>query len=314
MNLHAGALPQLSSPASHCPTLAPAPAPGGRYASQKPLRPPCTRWPAAADASWSSSPPLQHTAAAVAGRSPVGPISRSHVWPLLGVGRGSYVISLRLSGESAPCPSHRRIFDSPLQVCCTQVALRKHRRGFISLPTHAPLSALRVGSSAGARSQPSSLSSGLQGSKRGPGPSASSFWGFPQSRMTFSVPGLPSRDGVGVWGVRAVDFLPAPPTTFSVGGTRGFSLFPDIDECLSSSCEGHCVNTEGGFVCECGPGMQLSADRHSCQGEQLRAGQRGRRHCSCWAVTSTAWACQAQRVLCLHLCISPLPWSSEVDP
>ncbi|NP_082189.1 von Willebrand factor C and EGF domain-containing protein precursor [Mus musculus] len=39
----------------------------------------------------------------------------------------------------------------------------------------------------------------------------------------------------------------------------------DIDECLSSSCEGHCVNTEGGFVCECGPGMQLSADRHSCQ-------------------------------------------------
>ncbi|XP_037694180.1 von Willebrand factor C and EGF domain-containing protein isoform X1 [Choloepus didactylus] len=39
----------------------------------------------------------------------------------------------------------------------------------------------------------------------------------------------------------------------------------DIDECLSSSCEGHCVNTEGGFVCECGPGLQLSADRHSCQ-------------------------------------------------
>ncbi|XP_075403672.1 von Willebrand factor C and EGF domain-containing protein [Tenrec ecaudatus] len=39
----------------------------------------------------------------------------------------------------------------------------------------------------------------------------------------------------------------------------------DVDECLSASCEGHCVNTEGGFVCECGPGMQLSADRHSCQ-------------------------------------------------
>ncbi|XP_002721101.3 von Willebrand factor C and EGF domain-containing protein [Oryctolagus cuniculus] len=39
----------------------------------------------------------------------------------------------------------------------------------------------------------------------------------------------------------------------------------DINECLSSACEGHCVNTEGGFVCECGPGMQLSADRHSCQ-------------------------------------------------
>nr|XP_054096930.1 von Willebrand factor C and EGF domain-containing protein isoform X3 [Callithrix jacchus] len=39
----------------------------------------------------------------------------------------------------------------------------------------------------------------------------------------------------------------------------------DIDECVSSSCEGYCVNTEGGYVCECGPGMQLSADRHSCQ-------------------------------------------------
>lgn len=51
-----------------------------------------------------------------------------------------------------------------------------------------------------------------------------------------------------------------------MGCSKGF-LFPDIDECLSSSCEGHCVNTEGGFVCECGPGMQLSADRHSCQGE-----------------------------------------------
>ncbi|KAF1465587.1 von Willebrand factor C and EGF domain-containing protein, partial [Pygoscelis antarcticus] len=42
-------------------------------------------------------------------------------------------------------------------------------------------------------------------------------------------------------------------------------LPPDIDECLSAACEGLCVNTEGGFVCECGPGMQLSTDRHSCQ-------------------------------------------------
>ncbi|XP_054998967.1 von Willebrand factor C and EGF domain-containing protein [Sorex araneus] len=39
----------------------------------------------------------------------------------------------------------------------------------------------------------------------------------------------------------------------------------DIDECLSSSCQGQCVNTEGGFACECGLGMRLSADRHSCQ-------------------------------------------------
>ena len=54
--------------------------------------------------------------------------------------------------------------------------------------------------------------------------------------------------------------------TAGTGCAKGF-LSSDIDECLSSSCEGHCVNTEGGFVCECGPGMQLSADRHSCQGE-----------------------------------------------
>ncbi|XP_074228045.1 von Willebrand factor C and EGF domain-containing protein isoform X2 [Camelus bactrianus] len=57
---------------------------------------------------------------------------------------------------------------------------------------------------------------------------------------------------------------PRPAAT--PGGRRPGTSGPrDIDECLSSSCEGHCVNTEGGFVCECGPGMQLSADRHSCQ-------------------------------------------------
>ncbi|XP_029438671.1 von Willebrand factor C and EGF domain-containing protein isoform X2 [Rhinatrema bivittatum] len=38
----------------------------------------------------------------------------------------------------------------------------------------------------------------------------------------------------------------------------------DINECTSASCEGLCVNTEGGFVCECRPGLQLSADRHGC--------------------------------------------------
>ncbi|XP_066217111.1 von Willebrand factor C and EGF domain-containing protein isoform X2 [Saccopteryx leptura] len=55
------------------------------------------------------------------------------------------------------------------------------------------------------------------------------------------------------------------PVGFSMTETAVGIRCSDIDECLSSSCEGHCVNTEGGFVCECGPGMQLSADRHSCQ-------------------------------------------------
>ncbi|XP_053417477.1 von Willebrand factor C and EGF domain-containing protein isoform X3 [Nycticebus coucang] len=55
------------------------------------------------------------------------------------------------------------------------------------------------------------------------------------------------------------------PVGFSMTETAVGIRCTDIDECLSSSCEGHCMNTEGGFVCECGPGMQLSADRHSCQ-------------------------------------------------
>ncbi|XP_034501683.1 von Willebrand factor C and EGF domain-containing protein isoform X5 [Ailuropoda melanoleuca] len=55
------------------------------------------------------------------------------------------------------------------------------------------------------------------------------------------------------------------PVGFSMTETAVGIRCTDIDECLSSSCEGQCVNTEGGFVCECGPGMQLAADRHSCQ-------------------------------------------------
>ncbi|KAG8505696.1 von Willebrand factor C and EGF domain-containing protein, partial [Galemys pyrenaicus] len=55
------------------------------------------------------------------------------------------------------------------------------------------------------------------------------------------------------------------PVGFSMTETDVGIRCTDIDECLSSSCEGRCVNTEGGFVCECGPGLRLSADRHSCQ-------------------------------------------------
>ncbi|XP_076199787.1 von Willebrand factor C and EGF domain-containing protein isoform X1 [Aptenodytes patagonicus] len=55
------------------------------------------------------------------------------------------------------------------------------------------------------------------------------------------------------------------PLGFSMVETANGVRCTDIDECLSAACEGLCVNTEGGFVCECGPGMQLSTDRHSCQ-------------------------------------------------
>ncbi|XP_014804245.1 PREDICTED: von Willebrand factor C and EGF domain-containing protein [Calidris pugnax] len=55
------------------------------------------------------------------------------------------------------------------------------------------------------------------------------------------------------------------PLGFSMVETANGIRCTDIDECLSAACEGLCVNTEGGFVCECGPGLQLSSDRHSCQ-------------------------------------------------
>uniref|UniRef100_A0A8C8RTI0 von Willebrand factor C and EGF domains n=1 Tax=Pelusios castaneus TaxID=367368 RepID=A0A8C8RTI0_9SAUR len=55
------------------------------------------------------------------------------------------------------------------------------------------------------------------------------------------------------------------PLGFSMAEMANGVRCADIDECLSASCEGLCVNTEGGFVCECGPGLQLAADRHSCQ-------------------------------------------------
>uniref|UniRef100_A0A8C2YCC7 von Willebrand factor C and EGF domains n=1 Tax=Coturnix japonica TaxID=93934 RepID=A0A8C2YCC7_COTJA len=55
------------------------------------------------------------------------------------------------------------------------------------------------------------------------------------------------------------------PLGFSMVETDTGVRCDDINECLSAACEGLCVNTEGGFVCECGPGMQLAANRHSCQ-------------------------------------------------
>lgn len=46
---------------------------------------------------------------------------------------------------------------------------------------------------------------------------------------------------------------------------------PDMNECANprtNPCEDICVNTEGGFYCECSLGTRLASDQHSCTGEQ----------------------------------------------
>ncbi|XP_062918207.1 kielin/chordin-like protein isoform X1 [Mobula hypostoma] len=48
----------------------------------------------------------------------------------------------------------------------------------------------------------------------------------------------------------------------------------DINECSTASCKGQCLNKEGGFVCDCRAGMQLSADKHSCVDIDECAGNR----------------------------------------
>ncbi|XP_037993229.1 von Willebrand factor C and EGF domain-containing protein isoform X2 [Motacilla alba alba] len=55
------------------------------------------------------------------------------------------------------------------------------------------------------------------------------------------------------------------PVGFSMAETANGVRCTDIDECQSAACEGTCVNTEGGFACECGAGRELSADRRSCR-------------------------------------------------
>ncbi|XP_031967662.1 von Willebrand factor C and EGF domain-containing protein isoform X2 [Corvus moneduloides] len=55
------------------------------------------------------------------------------------------------------------------------------------------------------------------------------------------------------------------PIGFSMAETANGVRCTDIDECRSAACEGTCVNTEGGFACECGAGRELSADRRSCR-------------------------------------------------
>ncbi|XP_018422674.1 PREDICTED: von Willebrand factor C and EGF domain-containing protein-like [Nanorana parkeri] len=54
------------------------------------------------------------------------------------------------------------------------------------------------------------------------------------------------------------------PLGFRMTETANGVTCTDINECAASSCEGTCLNTEGGFVCDCGPGLKLAADRSSC--------------------------------------------------
>ncbi|XP_072785662.1 von Willebrand factor C and EGF domain-containing protein isoform X7 [Taeniopygia guttata] len=67
------------------------------------------------------------------------------------------------------------------------------------------------------------------------------------------------------------------PVGFSMAETANGVRCTDIDECQSAACEGTCVNTEGGFACECGAGRELSADRRSCRGHAVPAPLREQR-------------------------------------
>ncbi|KAG8438201.1 hypothetical protein GDO86_008767 [Hymenochirus boettgeri] len=54
------------------------------------------------------------------------------------------------------------------------------------------------------------------------------------------------------------------PVGFRMTETANGVICTDIDECEAAACSGTCINTEGGFICDCGPGMKLSADRTVC--------------------------------------------------
>ena len=46
----------------------------------------------------------------------------------------------------------------------------------------------------------------------------------------------------------------------------------DDDECAlgADNCEQVCVNTDGGFRCECNSGFVLNSDQTTCSGENLQ--------------------------------------------
>ena len=60
----------------------------------------------------------------------------------------------------------------------------------------------------------------------------------------------------------------------------------DIDECtiIPNIClNGHCVNTEGSFYCECLTGFRFDAQMHICAGQSSMVG-------GWWAVVSGQWS------------------------
>ncbi|XP_077144110.1 von Willebrand factor C and EGF domain-containing protein [Ranitomeya variabilis] len=54
------------------------------------------------------------------------------------------------------------------------------------------------------------------------------------------------------------------PVGFRMAETTNGVTCTDIDECAASICKGTCLNTEGGYMCDCGPGLKLAADRSTC--------------------------------------------------
>ncbi|PIK57632.1 putative fibrillin-1, partial [Apostichopus japonicus] len=55
------------------------------------------------------------------------------------------------------------------------------------------------------------------------------------------------------------------PPGFAIQQGQSGPVCTDINECQSRTCDQQCINTEGGFSCECGPGFTLAADKQSCE-------------------------------------------------